>query len=107
MRIKLNNSMQWNMPRARGLVQNIAEDGGKRECREEGSERLSGGRERILLELQEGQGPSRDKNRVSENTWTCLGVGELWDGMNMSVDVKHVGRWWKEQRSWIKLNLTV
>lgn len=89
------------------MAQNIAEDGGKRECREEGSERPSGGRERILLELQEGQGPSRNKNRVSENTWTGLGVGELWDGMNMSVDVKHVRRWWKEQRSWIKLNLTV
>ena len=82
--------MQWNMPRARGLAQNVAEDGGKRECREEGWERLSGGRERILLELQEGQGPSRHKNRVSEHTRTCLGVGELWDGMNMSVDVKRV-----------------
>ena len=43
----------------------------------EGSERLPGGRGRIVLELEESQGRSKDQNHVSENTYICLEVGVL------------------------------
>lgn len=60
----------------------------------ERSERLPGGRGRIVLELQESQGRSKDQNHVSENTYICLEVGVLWDRMNVSVNMKSVGNHW-------------
>ena len=95
-RVKLNNDVQQNMPRARGLSLNIEEVGGdgKRECCEEGSERLPGGRGRIVLDLEESQGRSKDQNRMSENTYVCLEVGLLWDRMNVRVNLKNVGNRW-------------